>query len=99
MSLFFNDEISSIPCTQCGGKVVEFSIPNDIWNKVIRLDGHESSNEYLCVNCWFDALRVALGIEAVEHRVQADGALARAFYCHCPSCNATGLPELFLRRR
>lgn len=37
--------------------------------------------------------------EAVEHSVQSDGALARAFYCHCPSCNATGLPELFLRRR
>jgi len=37
--------------------------------------------------------------QAVEQSVQADGALARAFYCHCPSCNATGLPELFLRRR
>ncbi len=37
--------------------------------------------------------------QAVEQSVQADGALAQAFYCHCPSCNATGLPELFLRRR
>ena len=37
--------------------------------------------------------------QAVEHSVQSDGALARVFYCHCPSCNATGLPELFLRRR
>lgn len=37
--------------------------------------------------------------EAVEQSVQADGWLAKAFYCQCPSCNATGLPELFLRRR
>ncbi len=55
--------ISSIPCHICGGEVNEFSIPNDIWNKVIRLDGHEHDQEYLCLNCWYSALRIALGIE------------------------------------
>lgn len=62
MSLFINHEISNIPCAKCGDDVVEFSIPNDIWNRVIRPNGHEGANEYLCVNCWFSALRIALGI-------------------------------------
>ena len=29
----------------------------------------------------------------------ADGAPAEHVFCECPSCHATGLPELFLRRR
>lgn len=79
MSLFSNDVISSIPCARCGGEVIEFSIPNDVWNKVIRPDGHEHTKEYLCANCWFNALRVALGIEAVEQSFAADGSQASAF--------------------
>lgn len=62
LSTFPAEEISGIPCDICGGDVIEFSIPNDIWNKVIRLDGHEHDKEYLCMACFFDALRVALGI-------------------------------------
>jgi hypothetical protein len=38
-------------------------------------------------------LQASLGIWGTEYQVGAE------FYCHCPSCNATGLPELFLRRR
>ena len=29
----------------------------------------------------------------------ADGEPAKYIYCECPSCHATGLPELFIRRR
>lgn len=48
---------SGIPCNRCGGDVVEFSIPNDIWNRVIRGDGKERDDEYICIDCWFGALR------------------------------------------
>lgn len=61
-TLPIDNETSSIPCDICGGAVIEFSIPNDIWNKVIRLDGHEHDKEYLCMACFFDALRVVLGL-------------------------------------
>ena len=37
--------------------------------------------------------------EAAEHQAPADGAPAKYIYCECPSCHATGLPELFIRRR
>lgn len=59
------DKVSVIPCSRCGGEVEEFVIPNDIWNKVIRNNGPESDNEYICVNCWFSALRKSLGMEIV----------------------------------
>lgn len=64
LSTYPADEISGIPCDICGGDVIEFSIPNDIWNKVIRLDGHEHDKEYLCMACFFDALRTALALQA-----------------------------------
>lgn len=62
LSLFENHEISEVPCARRGGYVVEFSIPNDIWNKVIRIDGYERSDEYICMECFFQALREALGL-------------------------------------
>lgn len=62
LSYYQNDVISETPCSLCGGQVIEFGIPNDIWNKVIRLDGHESNKEYLCIDCFFEALRKALGL-------------------------------------
>jgi hypothetical protein len=64
MSLILIDTVSTIPCARCGGEVIEFSIPNDIWNKVIRADTEESDNEYICVDCWFNSLRKSLGITA-----------------------------------
>lgn len=48
---------SEIPCCECGGEVVEFTVPNDIWNSVMRPDGHETDREYLCFDCWYKALR------------------------------------------
>jgi len=92
MSLFFNDEISSIPCAKCGGSVIEFSVPNDVWNKVVRPTGRETSNEYICVNCWFNALRVALGIESVEQCLHPTPPSALVNHCkpvngvHAPFC-------------
>ena len=49
---WMGDKMSSLPCERCGGPVVEFSIDNDIWNSVMRPDGHESNNEYICYSCW-----------------------------------------------
>jgi hypothetical protein len=51
---------STIPCCKCGGPVVEFTVPNDIWNAVIRRGGHETDQEYLCMDCWYKALRAYL---------------------------------------
>lgn len=62
LSEWQNSEVSELPCGICGGEVIEFSIPNDIWNKVIRPDGHEHDKEYLCIDCFFNALRKALGL-------------------------------------
>lgn len=59
---YSSGDASPLPCDICGGGVVEYSIPNDIWNRVIRLDGHEHNREYLCIACFFDALRTALGL-------------------------------------
>jgi len=44
--------ISEVPCCECGGKVVEFSVPSELWNMVMRPDGHETDKEYLCFDCW-----------------------------------------------
>ena len=49
--------VSPIPCCECGGEVVEFTVPNDIWNLVMRPDGKETDREYLCWNCWYEKLR------------------------------------------
>jgi len=35
---------------------------------------------------------------AIEHIAAAD-ALQTAYFCKCPSCSATGLMALFIRRR
>ena len=43
---------SSVPCSYCGGDVVEFVIPNKSWNTLIRRDGKEHDQEYLCLFCF-----------------------------------------------
>lgn len=43
---------SDIPCFECGNNVVEFSVPDELWNAVMRPDGHETGKEYLCFDCW-----------------------------------------------
>jgi hypothetical protein len=58
----YTDNISNIPCALCGEEVIEFTIPNDIWNKVMRPDGLETNKEYICINCWYNKLRFELGL-------------------------------------
>lgn len=50
--MFISDEVSSIPCFNCGGEVKEYSIPNHIWNMIVRKNGKESDGEYLCIWCF-----------------------------------------------
>ena len=59
-AMFMSQEKSTIPCNRCNGDVYEFSVPNDIWNLTIRLDGREGDGEYICIECWFNALRKRL---------------------------------------
>lgn len=51
---------SGLRCDRCGGDCVEFTIPNSIWNAVIRTDGHERDDEYICEGCWHKALEAHL---------------------------------------
>lgn len=52
-----NNRTSTVPCCECGGDAVEFTVPNDIWNAVMRPDEKETDREYLCLDCWYKALR------------------------------------------
>lgn len=52
--------ISAVPCNRCEGPCTEFIIPSDIWNRVIRTEGAERDDEYICEDCWYLALREAL---------------------------------------
>jgi DNA-directed RNA polymerase subunit RPC12/RpoP len=49
---FISDSISTIPCSNCGGRVQEFSVANELWNKVVRKNGKETNREYLCIWCF-----------------------------------------------
>ena len=44
--------LSEIPCCKCGGPVVEFSISNEVWNRLVRKGGPETDQEYLCIDCF-----------------------------------------------
>lgn len=44
--------VSTVPCCACGGQVIEFTVPNDVWNQIIRKGGHEHDQEYLCAACF-----------------------------------------------
>jgi hypothetical protein len=54
--IWIDDKPSDIPCDLCGGVVYEFSVPNDIWNRVVRLGGPETDKEYLCLRCFLLAV-------------------------------------------
>jgi hypothetical protein len=49
-------EVSEIPCARCGGDVVEFTVPNEVWNTVVRLDAPEGDDEYICEECYRKAV-------------------------------------------
>ncbi len=51
----------SIPCGRCSKPIyssMEFVVPNDVWNAVIRLGGEERDDEYLCEACFRKAVEV-----------------------------------------
>jgi hypothetical protein len=50
---------SAIPCCKCHGPVIEFTIPNETWNAVMRPDGKETDQEYICESCWHEAVQEA----------------------------------------
>jgi hypothetical protein len=43
---------SSIPCARCGDSCVEFTVPNEVWNAVVRRGGKEGADEYICEACY-----------------------------------------------
>jgi hypothetical protein len=70
---FISENVSKIPCSNCGGKVQEFSVPNPVWNAIVRKNGKETDKEYLCVWCftscvveWFDGIKSLLTQRAVD---------------------------------
>lgn len=46
----------ALACARCRGKVKEFTVPNDVWNAVVRRGGPESVGEYLCEACYRHAV-------------------------------------------
>lgn len=34
--------------------MIEFSVPNDVWNRIVRNNGPEHDQEYICVQCFAD---------------------------------------------
>lgn len=49
-------QASTVPCARCGGVCVEFTVPNDVWNTVVRLGGKEGDDEYICEACYRKAV-------------------------------------------
>lgn len=47
---------SGIPCTRCGGVCIEFTVPNDVWNTIVRRGGKERDDEYMCEACYRKAV-------------------------------------------
>lgn len=61
-----------LPCAICGHTVhYEFSVPNSVWNAVMRQDGHETDAEYICLSCFFTALTTAItALQAENERLK-----------------------------
>lgn len=53
---WFSDAPSEVPCGDCGGQVCEFSVPNDVWNAVVRIGRGEGAfgSEYICFGCFHE---------------------------------------------
>lgn len=50
-----------IPCCRCKGHVVEFSVSNEAWNTIVRRNGPETDQEYLCLECF-----AGLAVDEIE---------------------------------
>ncbi len=61
---------STIPCCKCGGELVEFTVPNEVWNTIVRDDGCETDQEYLCLKCF-----AVIAAEKIERLTQDRQAL------------------------
>ena len=79
--MFKSDTVSKLPCARCGGEVVEFSVPNDCWNAVVRHNNHEADSEYLCAWCFLDDFVQWFARDA-QLRIGADDAGQKS-----PMCN------------
>ena len=64
------DHVSQIPCRRCGGPVVEFVVPNEVWNPIVRKNGPETDREYLCVRCFGEM--AAKEIKRLQERIKAE---------------------------
>lgn len=51
-----DDKASGTPCAICRGPVIEFSVPNDVWNTIVRHDKPSTDKEYLCTVCFNHAV-------------------------------------------
>ena len=58
-----------LPCGRCGRPVVEFVLPNWVWNAVVRRGQIEGGQEYLCEACFRRAVVVYVG--AAQATIQA----------------------------
>jgi hypothetical protein len=48
--------VSETLCVSCDNPCVEFHVPNDVWNAVVRKGGPEHDKEFLCVWCYHKAV-------------------------------------------
>lgn len=60
--VFIAEKASDTPCSICNGEVVEYSIPNHIWNMIVRNGGKEHDREYLCIWCFVKSAIVWLDV-------------------------------------
>lgn len=74
---FISNEISKISCIKCEGEVIEFSISNVIWNKVIRRRRKEHNKEYLCVWCFLEHVISYIETSDYSNRVRIKDERAR----------------------
>lgn len=68
-----SERYSEIPCARCGGRCIEFTVPNNVWNTIIRREGRERDDEYICEGCYR---------KAVEDFVRSESLFIREAWIH-----------------
>lgn len=62
-------ESERMPCARCGVPVAEeFVIPNDVWNPIIRGATGERDDEFICLECWWNAVRKYIAASEINNR-------------------------------
>ena len=83
-----------LPCAKCGELVLrEFTVPNDAWNIIIRKNGPETDQEYLCA-CCFGAEAVGYVHKLIAQRDCLAEALQRVDQCEWLDLQVTKHPLL-----